>query len=133
MLKYLQVVTRNPNNVVWVISGRDQGALDEWLGGIEGLGMSAEHGCFTKQPDSKKWINLTEEFDMSWKNDVIEIFTYYTERTQGSFIEHKRSSLTWHYRMADPDYGYDAIKINYRNVLCDFRKSLIFFFFFPCF
>jgi len=42
---------------------------------------------------------------MSWKNDVIEIFTYYTERTQGSFIEHKRSSLTWHYRMADPEFG----------------------------
>ncbi|KAF9101386.1 threalose-6-phosphate phosphatase, partial [Mortierella sp. GBA39] len=33
------------------------------------------------------------------------IFTYYTERTQGSFIEHKRSSLTWHYRMADPEFG----------------------------
>lgn len=23
----------------------------------------------------------------------------------GSFIEHKRSSLTWHYRMADPEFG----------------------------
>jgi trehalose-phosphatase len=42
---------------------------------------------------------------MSWKNEVSEIFNYYTERTQGSFVEHKRASVTWHYRLADPEYG----------------------------
>ncbi|KAG0263759.1 threalose-6-phosphate phosphatase [Mortierella polycephala] len=105
MLKALAALAKDPNNVVWVISGRDQNVLEEWLGGIENLGFSAEHGSFMRQPGSKKWINLTESLDMSWKNDVIEIFTYYTERTQGSFIEHKRSSLTWHYRMADPEFG----------------------------
>lgn len=58
-----------------------------------------------KYPNSDKWVNLTEHIDMSWKNDVLEIFTYYTERTAGSFIEHKRCALTWHYRLADPEYG----------------------------
>ncbi|OZJ02982.1 hypothetical protein BZG36_03144 [Bifiguratus adelaidae] len=105
MLKYLQMLCHDPQNTVWVISGRDQGALEGWLGKVNGLGLSAEHGCFLKQPDTAKWVNLTESMDMGWKNDVIEIFTYYTERTQGSFIEHKRSSITWHYRMADPEYG----------------------------
>ncbi len=42
---------------------------------------------------------------MGWKNEVAEIFNYYTERTQGSFVEHKRASVTWHYRLADPEYG----------------------------
>ncbi|KAG0217919.1 threalose-6-phosphate phosphatase, partial [Mortierella sp. GBA43] len=105
MLKALTALANDPNNVVWVISGRDQKVLEEWLGDVENLGFSAEHGSFMRQPRSKKWVNLTESLDMSWKNDVIEIFTYYTERTQGSFIEHKRSSLTWHYRMADPEFG----------------------------
>ncbi|KAG0052579.1 threalose-6-phosphate phosphatase [Gryganskiella cystojenkinii] len=105
MLKALTALANDPNNVVWIISGRDQKVLEEWLGEVENLGFSAEHGSFMRQPGSKKWINLTESLDMSWKNDVIEIFTYYTERTQGSFIEHKRSSLTWHYRMADPEFG----------------------------
>ncbi|KAG2183739.1 hypothetical protein INT43_006750 [Umbelopsis isabellina] len=105
MIEYLTALCADPKNVVWVVSGRDQAALDEWLGGIPNLGLSAEHGCFMKAPETNKWINLTEEIDMSWKNDVIEIFTYYTERTQGSFIEHKRCALTWHYRMADPEYG----------------------------
>lgn len=42
---------------------------------------------------------------MSWKDDVREIFQYYTERTPGSFIEEKAYALTWHYRKADPKYG----------------------------
>ncbi|KAF9425240.1 threalose-6-phosphate phosphatase [Podila epigama] len=105
MLKALAALTADPKNIVWIISGRDQKVLEEWLGDITNLGFSAEHGSFMRQPGSKKWINLTESLDMGWKNDVIEIFTYYTERTQGSFIEHKRSSLTWHYRMADPEFG----------------------------
>ncbi|KAF9293443.1 threalose-6-phosphate phosphatase [Mortierella antarctica] len=105
MLMALSALANDPANIVWVISGRDQKVLEEWLGGVENLGFSAEHGSFIRQPGSKKWVNLTESLDMGWKNDVIEIFTYYTERTQGSFIEHKRSSLTWHYRMADPDFG----------------------------
>ncbi|KAG0200935.1 threalose-6-phosphate phosphatase [Mortierella sp. NVP41] len=105
MLKALTALASDPNNIVWVISGRDQKVLEEWLGEIQNLGFSAEHGSFMRQPGSKKWVNLTESLDMGWKSDVIEIFTYYTERTQGSFIEHKRSSLTWHYRMADPEFG----------------------------
>ncbi|KAF9362494.1 threalose-6-phosphate phosphatase [Mortierella sp. NVP85] len=105
MLKALRALVADPNNIVWVISGRDQVVLEEWLGGVGNLGFSAEHGSFMRQPGSKKWVNLTESLDMGWKNDVVEIFTYYTERTQGSFIEHKRSSLTWHYRMADPEFG----------------------------
>ncbi|KAI9246504.1 hypothetical protein BDA99DRAFT_543294 [Phascolomyces articulosus] len=105
MLEALEKLCANPLNDVWVISGRDEAALDKWLGHIDGIGLSAEHGCFMKYPHSKKWINLTEHLDMGWKHDVIDIFTYYTERTSGSFIEHKRCSITWHYRLADPEYG----------------------------
>ncbi|CAI2173618.1 2604_t:CDS:10 [Funneliformis geosporum] len=105
MLEALEELTNDPNNTTWVVSGRDSNTLENWLGSVKKLGFSAEHGSFLKNPDSDKWINLTENIDMSWKNDVLEIFIYYTERTQGSFIEHKRSSITWHYRQADPEYG----------------------------
>lgn len=104
MLKAMQVLVKDPRNMVFVISGRDQACLDEWLGHIEGLGLSAEHGSFIKYPRGK-WINLAEEIDLTWKNKVTEIFNYFTERTQGSFVEHKRYAITWHYRLADPDYG----------------------------
>ncbi|KAI8581243.1 hypothetical protein K450DRAFT_233828 [Umbelopsis ramanniana AG] len=105
MSEYLQILCDDPKNEIWVISGRDQEFLEKWLGGIRNLGFSAEHGCFMKQPNSDNWINMLEDVDMSWKNDVLKIFDYYTERTQGSFVEHKKSSITWHYRLADPQYG----------------------------
>ncbi|KAI8988048.1 glycosyltransferase family 20-domain-containing protein [Mycotypha africana] len=105
MLNALQALCDDPQNVVWVISGRDEATLDKWLGQVKGLGLSAEHGCFLKYPGTHKWINLLEHIDMSWKHDIVEIFTYYAERTTSSFIEHKRCSVTWHYRLADPDYG----------------------------
>jgi trehalose 6-phosphate synthase/phosphatase len=104
MLKALQELSNDPNNVIFIISGRDQECLDDWLGHIDNVGLSAEHGSFIKYPRGK-WINLAAEIDLAWKNDVVEIFNYYTERTQGSFIEHKRCSITWHYRLADPEYG----------------------------
>lgn len=105
MLEYLQTLCDHPQNEVWVVSGRDQACLDDWLGGIKNLGLSAEHGCFLKPADSTHWTNILEDADMMWKKDVKEIFDYYTERTEGSFVEHKKSSITWHYRMADEEYG----------------------------
>jgi trehalose-phosphatase len=56
-------------------------------------------------PKSSVWTSFLAEIDLSWKQDVLQIFEYYTERTPGSFIEYKQSSLTWHYRLADPVYG----------------------------
>lgn len=47
-----------------------------------------------------------ENTDVSWKSEVGHIFDYYTERTPGSFVEHKTYAITWHYRLADSEFGY---------------------------
>ena len=67
--------------------------------------MSAEHGGFIRAPGEESWRNFTESLDMSWMQEVLEIFKYYTERTTGSHIEVKKSSITWHYRSADLEWG----------------------------
>lgn len=105
VIRTLKTLAADPKNAVWIISGRDQAFLDEWMGHIPELGLSAEHGCFMRMPHSSEWENLTETFDMSWQEQVMTAFNHYTERTQGSFVERKKIALTWHYRRADPDYG----------------------------
>jgi trehalose 6-phosphate synthase/phosphatase len=105
VLRNIKSLAADPRNAVWIISGRDQAFLDEWMGHIPELGLSAEHGCFIRQPREDDWENLAERTDMGWQKEVMEIFQHYTERTQGSFIERKRVALTWHYRRADPEYG----------------------------
>ncbi|KAG7386202.1 hypothetical protein PHYPSEUDO_000523 [Phytophthora pseudosyringae] len=43
--------------------------------------------------------------DMSWKDLVLPTMLLFTDRTPGSYIEDKESSLTWHYGDADPHFG----------------------------
>lgn len=107
MLAALNALVKDPNNYVFVVSGRDRPALEEWLGHIPGLGLCAEHGCFIRWPGEWDWVDVTQELglDLNWRDDVKKIFDYYTERTQGSFVELKSCAVTWHYRLSDPDFG----------------------------
>ncbi|KAL9941776.1 threalose-6-phosphate phosphatase [Verticillium nonalfalfae] len=105
VLHTLTALAADPKNAVWIISGRDQEFLSQHLGHIHGLGFSAEHGSFLKDPGSEDWINLADEFDMGWQTEVIDVFQRYTDRVPGAFIERKRCAVTWHYRLADPEQG----------------------------
>ncbi len=105
LLKALEVLSNDPSNVIYIISGRDGGFLGRHLGHLRGIGFSAEHGGFVKEPGQDEYRNLTEDLDMTWMKDIRSVFEYYTERTAGSFIEMKKSAITWHYRAADPDFG----------------------------
>ncbi|CCA75087.1 related to trehalose-6-phosphate phosphatase [Serendipita indica DSM 11827] len=104
-LQALQKLSEDPRNLVYIISGRDSGFLEHHLGHLKNVGFSAEHGSFIREPGTTKWTNLTETLDMTWMQEVEELFEYYTERTTGSFVEMKKSSITWHYRAADPEWG----------------------------
>lgn len=74
LLRSLEKLAADPKNVIYIISGRDGDFLLQHLGHIQGLGFSAEHGSFLREPGEKEWKNLTEHIDMSWKVDVEEIF-----------------------------------------------------------
>lgn len=78
-LQALAKLCDDPNNVVYIISGRDGEFLDQHLGHFRKLGFSAEHGGFVREPGHKEWVNFTEALDMSWMAEVHEIFKYYTE------------------------------------------------------
>jgi trehalose 6-phosphate synthase/phosphatase len=86
VIRTLKTLAADPNNAVWIISGRDQTFLDDNMGHVPELGLSAEHGSFMRQPRSNVWENLTETTDMSWQAEVIEVFQDYSERTQGTLI-----------------------------------------------
>jgi hypothetical protein len=78
-IEALERLCADPKNLVYIISGRDGDFLEQNLGHIKGLGMSAEHGGFMRPPGETKWTNFTEILDMSWLHEVEEIFKYYTE------------------------------------------------------
>lgn len=105
VIRSLKTLAQSPQNRVWIVSGRDKTFLDMHLGHIDELGLSAEHGCFIREPESTTWQNLAEMMDMSWQAEAEAVMRWYTERTTGSFVERKNIAVTWHYRRADPEFG----------------------------
>jgi trehalose 6-phosphate synthase/phosphatase len=73
--------------------------------GEYGFGMIAEHGAFIRRAGKRDWEQLDRNASYDWKDEMLKVLTPYVQSTPGSFIENKRTSLVWHYRRADPEFG----------------------------
>ncbi len=93
-----------PNTDVLLISGR-KGEDLETFAGKSRLGLIAEHGASLRRPGRTEWETLDAQVDYGWKDEVRPVFRLYEESLPGSQVEEKRTSLVWHYRRADPEFG----------------------------
>ncbi len=93
-LKHLAADKRN--NVV-ISSGRDSEFLDTWFNGLD-LNLAAEHGAFFKEHG--KWQeNVRTKFPDD--AEILDIIQKTADKTPGSRIEMKKTSIVWHYRNCD--------------------------------
>ncbi|KAK6160163.1 hypothetical protein DH2020_003544 [Rehmannia glutinosa] len=99
----LNALCSDPNNMVFIVSGRGRTSLSDWLAACEKLGLAAEHGYFLRWDKTSEWESLA--VDLDWKEIVEPIMKQYTEATDGSYMEVKESALVWHHQDADPDFG----------------------------
>ena len=90
---------------VTIISGRTPGDLETFLGDYNEFGLIAEHGAAIRPPGQAQWRQLDENLDFRWMEHVARIVGLYQRSTPGTHIERKRTSLVWHYRRADPEFG----------------------------
>ncbi|KAF7806595.1 putative alpha,alpha-trehalose-phosphate synthase [UDP-forming] 11 [Senna tora] len=105
VISVLNSLCRDPRNLVFIVSGRDKNCLTKWFSPCEKLGLSAEHGFFTRWSRDSPWETCGLGMDFDWKNIVEPVMAHYTEATDGSFIEQKESALVWHHQEADPHFG----------------------------
>ena len=91
-----------PDTEVHLVSGRLRADLEEWFGHL-GVHLCAEHGALRRAPGAK-W-RLREGVELGWMDGVRELLHDVTRDVPGTFIEEKTCGLTWHYRLANPDYG----------------------------
>jgi trehalose 6-phosphate synthase/phosphatase len=94
----------HPNLDVTIISGRTPQDLESFMGEY-GFGMIAEHGAFVLRSGATEWEQLDRNASYAWKDEIMKVLQQYVASTPGSFIENKRTSLVWHYRRADPEFG----------------------------
>jgi trehalose 6-phosphate synthase/phosphatase len=94
----------HPGLDVYLISGRKRDDMDQWFAEWD-FNFVAEHGYYHKLRNSVDWVVFDTQADLSWKKQIIDVLQFYTGMTPGSSIEEKTSSVVWHYRNSDPEFG----------------------------
>jgi trehalose 6-phosphate synthase/phosphatase len=97
LLRLLGDLCVDRQNLVVIISGRERTFLDECFPQRE-IVLISEHGAFRRE--KLKWTR-NYDIDENWKEEIHAIMQKITEKTPGSFIETKESSMVWHYRKTD--------------------------------
>lgn len=105
VVSLLNGLCSDPKNIVFIVSGRSRDTLSKWFASCEKLGLSAEHGYFTRWTKQSPWESSVLGIDFEWKKIVRPIMELYAEATDGSSIEYKESALVWHYQDSDYDFG----------------------------
>ncbi|MEO8439125.1 MAG: bifunctional alpha,alpha-trehalose-phosphate synthase (UDP-forming)/trehalose-phosphatase [Spartobacteria bacterium] len=100
----LATLRDRPNLDVTLISGRTSDDLDAWLGEYS-FNLIAEHGAALRPAGTSEWKRLDGGVSYAWKEEMLRILRLYEQSTPGSFVEEKKTSLVWHYRNTDPEFG----------------------------
>lgn len=95
VIQALKSLAADKRNKLVISSGRDAGFLDKWFGEL-GLDLAAEHGAFYKKARGKWQENSTTKFPTD--DEVLNIIQQIVDKTPGSQMERKKTSLVWHYR-----------------------------------
>lgn len=97
----LNELIQDDNNEIYVMSGRMIEELEVVFGRVPGIGLIAENGCFVRLQHTDEWLAFGDMTKTAaWKDAVRTILDYYRERVEGSSIEERKCSLTFHYGKA---------------------------------
>lgn len=102
----MKLLLQNPHNLVYVTSNKSPEQLELYLQDLpSGVGFIAENGCFHREINATTWEALLDDNrTKDWRNGVRKVMSYFQERTDGSWVEERRSSLTFWYNNAhDPE------------------------------
>ena len=97
LIETLNLLASDKRNNLVISSGRDTEFLDKWFNELD-INLAAEHGAFFKEHG--KWQeNVRTKFPDD--DELLEILQKATDKTPGSRIEMKKTSIVWHYRNCD--------------------------------
>lgn len=104
ILHDLEELCRDERNTIFIIAGRNRMLLESWYKNIAKLGMAAEFGSFVRWNQKSGWETRASS-EQLWKDTAAEIIASYVDKTEGSELQLKETSVVFHYREADPDFG----------------------------
>ncbi|CAN5550687.1 bifunctional alpha,alpha-trehalose-phosphate synthase (UDP-forming)/trehalose-phosphatase [soil metagenome] len=100
----IERIAQHSHVTLTIISGRAREDLAAWFE-TPASGLIAEHGATFRRAGSSEWEDRDRDVNYSWKEEIRHLLRLYEQSTPGSFLEEKRTSLVWHYRKTDPEFG----------------------------
>lgn len=149
MIEALTMLTSDPRNTVFVVSGLSQLNLTAAVGHIRGLGLAAENGALYswaksirarvenpssdlqgQQGDSERhWHHHNFKFDWRAVREAVDpILKVYCTRTNGSVLRYMEQSIAWNFRSTDPEWGLlqaNSLQSDLEDVLRDQPVNII--------
>ncbi|KAL5122026.1 Trehalose-6-P synthase/phosphatase complex subunit [Pleosporales sp. CAS-2024a] len=126
VIDVLSDLVADPNNTVYIMSGRTVHETELIFNRIKGLGLIAENGCFIRDPGADEWTQFPNEAKtIKWKESCKSILQYYLERVEGSTLEERHCSLVFHYDMAhdkDSSSRHAGDCANHINDACEQQR-----------
>ncbi|OJJ46941.1 hypothetical protein ASPZODRAFT_65292 [Penicilliopsis zonata CBS 506.65] len=102
----LEVLLQDPKNVVYITSSKSSEQLRSLLPDLPPtVGLITENGCFLRGNGAATWEELFDATKTKdWRDGIRRVVEYFQERTEGSWVEERGSSLTFRYDQAqDPE------------------------------
>ena len=106
LFKLMDKIISAKNTDLVIISGRDTNFLDKCFGDLD-ITMVAEHGIFMRKIN-ESWVSKYTK-KRKWIDNLRPLFQSFSDRTPGTFVEEKQTSLVWHYRGSDPELASDRV------------------------
>lgn len=89
---------------VIIVSGRSHHDLEFFFPEPD-FACVAEHGAAIRRTGDREWEKWDRDISYAWKDEIRDLLRLYEQSTPGSWIEEKRTSLVWHHRKTDPEFG----------------------------
>ncbi|CAD7966075.1 unnamed protein product [Amoebophrya sp. A120] len=120
VLEVLQSLAYDEDTVIVIVSMHQQPVMERLFGHLSGkVILAAENGCVYRNLDNTSssshvttnWKSsvdedITQNSNMEeWMEGCMEVFTYFKERTPGSYTEKAEYSVQWYYDNTQADFG----------------------------
>ena len=111
VLEALATLSRDPRNLIYVVSGDSTENVLSALGPLTGIGLAVSNGASFSPPlasgaTTREWF--TFDLGVDWeavKRVALPVLSKYTARSNGSFVKLTSFSIGWSYYSCDPEWG----------------------------
>jgi len=120
IVKIISSLCQDPNNTVFIISKYEHEILNNIFGSIPNLGICGDNGFCYKYPEMEEFTPLIHEVDNTWRETALKIMKLFSERTEGSKVIEKKSSIIFSYQNLDNYFGFeqaDELKSHLSTIL----------------